>query len=126
MIIIKKLTNFKYLGVFFLIELLLAFIMGLLNLMGVSSSLILILDLIINIGLFIFFGFKKGLNTNKKGLVEGAITGSLMCLTLFVISFIFFLKKISGFTLIYYLILILSSSLSSMVAKNKSMKEDRK
>ena len=90
MIVIKKLLKYgKYIGVFILIELSLAFILGLLNLSGLNSYITNLLSFVVNISLFFYLSFKKGKNTTKKGFVEGIINGSLLLCSLFIFTLLF-------------------------------------
>lgn len=119
MIIIKKyLKNIKYLGIFILIELFLAFILGLTNLFGISSYITNLLSFLFNIALFFILSFKKGKITNKKAYIEGLINGLMLISCLFIITLIFFIKKISIYTIFYYLILISTSIIASILGKN--------
>lgn len=119
MIIIKKyLKTIKYLGIFILIELFLAFILGLTNLFGISSYITNLLSFLFNIALFFILSFKKGKITNKKAYIEGLINGLMLISCLFIITLIFFIKKISIYTIFYYLILISTSIIASILGKN--------
>lgn len=108
-------------GIFILLELLLAFITGFLNLLGASSSLSVILILIFNIVIFFIFAFKNGKTTNKKGLIEGILTGAVFILILLVFSVILMQKKFTFGTLIYYLILLCTSIIGATFGKNKQI-----
>ena len=119
MIVIKKLLKYgKYIGIFILIELLLAFILGLLNLIGLNSYITNLISFIVNISLFFCLSFQKGKNTTKKGFVEGIINGSLLLCSLFIITLIFFIRNIKISILLYYLILMASSIIGSILGKN--------
>ena len=84
MIIIKKLLVYgKYIGLFILIELFISFILGLFNLIGVSSYITSLISFVINISLFFTLSFIKGKHTNKKGIICGLINGLILILTLF-------------------------------------------
>ncbi|MDD5865457.1 MAG: hypothetical protein PUD07_03080 [bacterium] len=119
MIIIKKhLKTIKYLGIFILTETFLAFFLGFINLLGVSSYITNLLSFLFNITLFFILSFKKGKTTNKKGYIEGLINGFLLVLCLFIFTLIFFIKNISIYTILYYLILISTSIIASILGKN--------
>ena len=107
------------LGIFILLEVLLAFIMGFANLIGLNSSLSAIIIFIINIIIFFTYGFIFGKTTNKKGFLEGIITGGILILTLFIFSLIFFHKALSLGTLFYYLVLLFVTIVSATIGKNK-------
>lgn len=109
------------LGIFILIEILLAFIMGFANLIGLNSSLSAILIFIINIAIFFIYGFTSGKITMKKGFLEGIITGGMLILTLFILSIIFFHNALSLGTLFYYLVLFFITIVASTIGKNKKI-----
>lgn len=96
--------------------------MGLFNLIGLNISLSKIIILIINVLVFFGYGFVHGKNTNRKGLLEGLITGLSLIAILFLISIIFFHSSLSIVTLFYYLALLMISTIGSTIGKNK--KED--
>lgn len=106
-------------GIFILLELLLSFIMGFLNLMGLSSFITNILLLIFNIIIFTFYGYKSGKVFNKKAIISGLTTGFILTLILFIIGLILFAKNISISTAFYYLSMILICTLASITSKNK-------
>lgn len=93
-----------------------------LNLLGINDSLTLILILIINLIVFFIYGFIEGKKTNKKAIIEGLITGLSLIACLFLLSVIVFNKVFSVGTVMYYLFLITSSIIGSIMGKNK--KED--
>ncbi|MBQ6841288.1 MAG: DUF3792 family protein [Bacilli bacterium] len=99
-------------------EVLVSFIMGLFNLIGMNSSLSKIIILIINLALFFIYGLSRGKVTHKKGLIEGLITGGILVAILFVISLIFFHSAISIATIFYYLALIFATIVGATVGKN--------
>lgn len=123
MIYIKTLLKYsKLIGIFLALELLMSFIAGLLNLIGVSGFITSIMLLIFNILLFSIYGYKAGKMTNRKGFVEGLIMGSIFVLILFILSLILFHKDLSLASLFYYLSLILITVAASIIGRNK--KED--
>ena len=123
MIIIKKLLVYgKYIGLFILIELFISFILGLFNLIGVSSYITSLISFLINISLFFTLSFIKGKSTNKKGIICGLINGLMLILTLFIITLILFIKQICLTTLLYYLILLSSSIIGGILGKNTQTK----
>ena len=122
MIIIKKLLVYgKYIGLFILIELFISFILGLFNLIGVSSYITSLISFVINISLFFTLSFIKGKHTNKKGIICG-LNGLILILTLFIITLILFIKHLSYTTLLYYLILLSSSVIGGILGKNTQTK----
>ena len=123
MIFIKKITNnIKKYGIFLLIEVLLAFVMGLFNLLGMNTSLSKIIILLTNIIIFFSYGYISGKKTSKKGYKDGLIQGLILISILFLISLILFYKDLSLGTIFYYLILLITSVISGIIGKNK--KED--
>jgi putative membrane protein, TIGR04086 family len=122
-IIIKKLLVYgKYIGLFILIELFISFILGLFNLIGVSSYITSLISFVINISLFFTLSFIKGKHTNKKGIICGLINGLILILTLFIITLILFIRHLSYTTLLYYLILLSSSVIGGILGKNTQTK----
>jgi len=117
----KVLTIAKTFGIFILLEILISFIIGLFNLMGLNSSLSKIILLILNIIIFFIYGLQRGKNTNKKGLLEGLITGGIMIGILFIITLIFFHTSLSLATLFYYLALLFISIVGATMGKNKKI-----
>lgn len=123
MIIIKKLLVYgKYIGLFILIELFISFILGLFNLIGVSSYITSLISFVINISLFFTLSFIKGKHTNKKCIICGLINGLILILTLFIITLILFIRHLSYTTLLYYLILLSSSIIGGILGKNTQTK----
>ena len=95
--------------------------MGLFNLIGMNSSLSKIIILVVNLAIFFFFGFQKGKITNKKGFLEGIITGSIMITLLFIITLIFFHSNLSLASLFYYSSLFFITIIGSTIGKNKKI-----
>lgn len=123
----KKLSKcFKFYGIYFLLEIFLAFILSLLNIFGVNSSLCLVVNLICNILLFYFCGFILGKCTNRRGIIQGLITGSIMILILLITGIIFNISSFSFATIFYYLSLIIITVMGSTVGKNKKSKSSLK
>jgi len=119
---IKKVLNIgKIFGIFILLEILISFIIGLFNLLGFNSSLSKIILLLVNIVIFFVYGIQKGKVTNKKGILEGLLTGGIMIMLLFIITLIFFHTSLSLATLLYYLALLFVTIVGSTVGKNKKI-----
>ena len=115
----KTFQSIKLYGIFILLEILIAFIIGLFNLMGINISLSKIIILLTNVSIFFTYGLNKGKNTNKKGLLQGLITGGILILILFIISLIFFHNKFTISTLLYYIALLFMTLIGSTIGKNK-------
>lgn len=91
-------------------------ILSLANILGVPKNITNILIMLIMIAIFIIFGFFKGKNTEKNGYLQGLKIGSLLILILLVLGIITFDFEFK--TILYYLILLLSSIFGSMIGIN--------
>lgn len=109
---LKKLyIYFIFIGIIFISTI----VLSLFNLFGISKSITNILSIIIMIITFIIMGFLKGKSSANKGYFQGLKIGSIFILILFFISFFNFSFK----SLLYYLILLLSSVFGAMIGINK-------
>lgn len=68
-------------------------------------------------------GIYIGSKTDKKGYLEGLKIGFEVIIILFIISYLAFDQGINIKTLIYYFIILTSSTLGSMIGINKLKKE---
>ena len=119
MIIIKIVLKYgKLIGIFILLELLISFLMGFLNLIGVKSFIISFIILVFNIILYSIYGYKIGKTTNQKGLVAGFITAIILVLISLILTLIIF-NNLGFKSLFYYLALIVITMVASMIGKNK-------
>lgn len=109
----------KYLGYYTLFLITLVFITSLLNLIGVNSTITNLLIFIFNISLFFIFGLKNGKKANNKGYLAGLKVGGLFLLVLIIISLFTSKNIFSLSTFIYYLVLILASTLGGSLGINK-------
>lgn len=109
----------KYLGYYTLFLITLVFITSLLNLIGVNSTITNFLIFIFNISLFFIFGLKNGKKANNKGYLAGLKVGGLFLLVLLIISLFTSKNLFSLTTIIYYLVLILASTLGGSLGINK-------
>ena len=109
----------KYLGYYTLFLITLVFITSLLNLIGVNSTITNLLIFIFNISLFFIFGLKNGKKASNKGYLAGLKVGGLFLLVLFIISLFTSKNIFSLSTFIYYLVLILASTLGGSLGINK-------
>lgn len=115
-----KLINYlKYVGIFLIIELALTFITSLLNLLGLNSGITSIILFVSNIILFFILSFYNAFKKQRKGLIEGIILGGILIALMFLIKIILFTGGIGIPTLIYYLILFVTSILAGMFGVNK-------
>jgi len=115
----KLIHYLKFVSIFLIIELMLTFIMSLLNLIGVNSGITTIIMLVLNIILFFVLSYNNACKLKKKGFLEGIILGSIFISLMFIIKIILFKASISISTLIYYLILFTTSILGGMFGVNK-------
>ena len=109
----------KYLGYYTLFLITLVFITSLLNLIGVNSTITNLLIFIFNISLCFIFGLKNGKKANNKGYLAGLKVGGLFLLVLLIISLFTSKNIFSLTTFIYYLVLILASTLGGSLGINK-------
>ncbi len=110
----------KTLGLSFLFLFFLAICIALLNTFQIlftkGSDIVLFIAMILT--LFVI-GFNFGKKAEKKGYLEGLKIGIVFIFFLLLINFLFYRTGFSLERLIYYLVLILSSVLGSMVGINK-------
>ncbi len=87
-----------------------------------SSGIINYLKLFIILISMLIGGIYIGKEATKKGWLEGLKVGLEVIIILFIIGYLAFDKGITIKNLIYYFILILSSTLGSMIGINKRKK----
>lgn len=110
----------KTIGIFFLCILVLSFLVSLFNIANIlytKGS-----DIMIMIGMVLIFGFiglQFGRVATEKGYLEGLKIGGSLILVLIVINLLFYRTGFSLERFIYYVVLILSSTLGSMIGINK-------
>ena len=118
MIILKNFfLKFKIYFIFLGFILFLIFFLSLLNTLGVSKSITNIISIICSILLFIVIGYSSGKKCEKKGYIEGIKQGFILILILMVLGLITF--TFSFKTVLYYAILILSSTFGAMLGINQ-------
>lgn len=83
-----------------------------------SKTLSTLNTILVTISMFIG-GIYIGNKSNKKGYLEGIKISLIAVIILFIISYLAFDKGITIKSLIYYLLLIISSTLGSMIGINK-------
>lgn len=116
----NKLINYlRFISIFMIIELMITFIVSLLNLFGINSGITAIIMLICNILLFFVLSFFNAFKLKKKGFLEGIILGIIFIGLMFIIKLILFNNSLGISTLIYYLILLITSILGGMFGVNK-------
>ena len=114
----KKIINkYKSYIVFIFIVIISNLLLSLLNLFSISNSITNILSMIVLIITYFIYGLKKGKISNNKGYIQGLKVGSILSLILLILSI--FNLYFSIKTIIYYLILILSSIFGSTIGINK-------
>lgn len=125
MIILDTILKFlKNIGILFALILGSAFFINIFNYFDLLSQGAYKTFLIILVAISIFISsFLLGKSSKKKGYLEGIKFGVISVLLMFVISYLAFDSNISISSLIYYLILIISSSIGAMFGINKK-KED--
>ena len=92
-------------------------IFSLLNLLGISSNITNYLSIIVFIIIYFIYGFNIGKKSDSKGYIHGLKIGCILSLILFLLSI--FNISFSFKTIIYYLILILSSISGATLGINK-------
>lgn len=113
---LKNLIN--SLAFFFIILLTSTLLLTLLNYFNIlSPKIISILKLVIPLTAIFVSSYKLGKQSEKKGYIEGLKIG-IIIITLFLII-ILSLNQFSMKSLLYYLILLLTSILSSMIGINR-------
>lgn len=116
----NKIINYlKFISIFLIIELMVTFIISLLNLFGVNSGITSIMLLICNIILFFILNFINAFKLKKKGFLEGIIMGFIFISLMILIKLILFNSSFKISTFIYYLILFITSILGGMFGVNK-------
>lgn len=117
MFIIKYLKSLLYILASTLI---LSFIVGTLNyfnIIGTNTTKIFeLISLVISIALG---GIYLGKNSTKKGYLEGLKIGLVVIVLLFIFAYLAFDKSFSLSTLIFYLIILISAVLGSILGINK-------
>lgn len=90
--------------------------LAILNLLKIKTYNIMILIFMVIVSLI--SGFIIGKKSNKKGYLNGLILGIVFCLFIFIFSLLF-KNNYTINTFIYYLIIIVSSSIGSMFGIQK-------
>ena len=85
----------------------------------INDSLLNIFKLLTTSLSMLIGGLYIGKKVNKKGYIEGLKEGLIVVILLFLISYLGFNKGININRFIYYIILIISSILGSMIGINK-------
>ncbi len=122
----KKMIILKNIALFFLILLIFLIISTTLSYFNiVSYNIINIISFIFIIILFMYCGYYMALRNNSKGYLNGLLIGGINICLLFIISLI--LKcNIEINIILYFLILLLSSTMGGMFGININNKKDIK
>ena len=119
MIIIKIVLKYgKLIGIFILLELLISFGVGFLNLLGVKSFITSFIILLFNVILYSVCGFITGKHTNKKGIVAGLIVGLILIIISILLTLIIY-NNLGVKSIFYYLALFVITIVAAMIGKNK-------
>jgi len=104
--------------------LIITFIITFLNYFNIiSDKVISIFKILIPILSLFIGGFYIGKNSNNKGYLEGLKLGSIFSIFLIIFNFLAFDNSFKIKYLLFYLILIISSILGSMIGINKRKKQ---
>jgi len=107
-------------GIFLGILLLLAAILAIFNSFNILYSKGTDIFILIGMILLLFIiGFEFGKKAQKKGYLEGLKIGGCLIFLLLVINLLFYQTGFSLERILYYAVLILSSTLGSMLGINK-------
>lgn len=116
----NKLFNYlKFISIFLIFELMITFIVSLLNLLGLNSGITQIILLISNIILFFGLNYINASKLKKKGFLEGIFLGSVFIGLMILIKLILINNKFSLASFIYYIILFIISIFGGMIGVNK-------
>ena len=117
MSLIKYLKSFSYILIAVIIFNLIISILYYFNIIG--SNIINYFKLIMIAISMLIGGIFIGINSNKKGWLEGIKIGVAIIIMFFIISYSAFDQGINIKTIIYYFILLSSSMLGSMIGINR-------
>lgn len=113
----------KNLSFFIILEMFLIFIISLLNLIGLSTSITTIIIFIINLVLFFLFGFIFGKTTYKKGYISGLSSGLLLIFIMSLLAIILYKGEFNINLILYYATLLCSTTFGGMVGKSKKIQD---
>lgn len=115
-------TFFKYIKsliIFLSSIIIIPFLLTLFNLMKLETNKIIII--ILGAILMFIIGIITGKNTNSKGYLKGLLV-SVVCIFILVILSLIFKFSLNINSLIYYIILVISTIFGSMLGINKKKK----
>ena len=114
--IMKQVNKYKnilyFIGIYFLYVMVLTILNYLFN--NINFTLI---NYIFNSVFFLIFGIKIGKKTVSRAYLNGLKCGLIISLILFLINIIL-IKNISTYTVIYYILIIISTTIGSMIGIN--------
>ena len=113
-----KLT--KTIGIMFLIVLITTFLVSLLHYIGLPKLIVTILKILIVIGTLFYGGFYMAKLSKTKGYLEGIKIGLVIILLFFLISWLGLNYNFSIKTSIFYILMLISSTLGGMIGINKN------
>jgi len=120
---IKIINYLKFVSVFLILELMLTFIISLLNLIGLNSGITTIILLIVNIIIFFALSYINAKNIRKKGFLQGIYLGLIFLMLMLILKIVLFHGNFNISTYIYYLILFITSIFGGMMGVNKKSDE---
>jgi len=120
---IKLINYLKFISIFLILELMITFIMSLLNLIGVNSGITTITMFVCNLLLFFILNFLNAFKCKKKGFLEGIILGLIFIILMIIIKIILFSNNFSISNFIYFIILFITSILGGMFGVNKKSED---
>ncbi len=112
----KLMKNVGFYSIFLII---IVFLCSLLNLIGTNYTITNLLLLIFNILAFFVFSFSTGKTATAKGYIAGLKQGLLFLGVLIIISLISSRNIFTLSTIIYYVVLLLTSLIGGMMGINK-------
>ena len=106
----------KNIGYTFIGILTVTIVITILNYFNILNGNVLNIISIITIILSLFFGvYLTGKNANKKGYLEGIKFGGIMIVIILLLNLLLFKNKFTLINILYYLSLLLSSTIGSMI-----------
>ena len=112
-------NNYKKLLIFVISFMLLSLILSTLYYCYILSiKTVKLVMFIFSIIMFLFIGIKSGKNSDRKGYINGIKNSLIYLMILFLIS-LFFGFYLSINKIVYYILLLISSSIGGMIGINK-------
>ena len=99
------------------------FIISLFNLFGVNSGITSIVLFVCNLVLFFILNYINAYKLKKKGFIEGLLLGVIYVILMIIIKLLLFSSPLNISSIIYYIILLLTSILGGMFGVNKKSDE---